>query len=113
MWCGASGNSIDNVDTQRFASLADYDQVRSLQGHHEGYRKEVGQQRLGTHPGVGDGGARLSLDQAVDVREESGRIVIEPIRGEAFDLGDLVADITDENRHDSVDFGAPVGREVW
>ena len=57
--------------------------------------------------------ARLSLDQAVDVREESGRIVIEPIRGEEFDLGDLVAGITDENRHDPVDFGVPVGREVW
>jgi len=36
--------------------------------------------------------ARLSLDQVLDVREESGRIVIEPIRKEAFDLGDLVAD---------------------
>ena len=30
--------------------------------------------------------AYLSLDQAVDVREEAGRIVIEPIREEAFDI---------------------------
>lgn len=57
--------------------------------------------------------ARLSLDQAVDVREEVGRIVIEPVREEEFHLADLVAGITDENRHDPVDFGAPVGREVW
>ena len=57
--------------------------------------------------------ACLSLDQAVDVREEAGRIVIEPIRDEAFDIGDLVAGITDANRHEPVDFGAPVGREVW
>lgn len=57
--------------------------------------------------------ADLSLDQAVDVREEGGRIVIEPIREETFDLDDLVAGITDENRHDAVDTGPPRGREFW
>jgi antitoxin MazE len=57
--------------------------------------------------------AAISLDQAVDVREEAGRIVIEPIRDETFDLDDLVAGITDENRHDAVETGAPRGRECW
>jgi antitoxin MazE len=57
--------------------------------------------------------AALSLGQAVDVREESGRIVIEPIREESFDLDDVVAGITDENRHDPVDTSAPRGRELW
>jgi antitoxin MazE len=57
--------------------------------------------------------AALSLDQAVDVREEAGRIVIEPIGDEEFDLDDLVAGITDDNRHDAVDTGAPRGREFW
>jgi antitoxin MazE len=57
--------------------------------------------------------AALSLDQAVDVREESGRIVIEPIREETFDIDDLVAGITDENRHDAVETGPAVGRESW
>jgi antitoxin MazE len=57
--------------------------------------------------------AALSLDQAVDVREEAGRIVIEPIREEAFDLNDLVAGITDDNRHESVDSGPRTGREFW
>ena len=56
--------------------------------------------------------AALSLDQAVDVRVEAGRIVIEPIRKTAFDIDDLGAGITDENRHATVDFGAPVGGEV-
>jgi mRNA interferase MazF len=54
--------------------------------------------------------AALSLDQAVDVREEAGRIVIEPIREETFDIDDLVAGITDENRHDPVDTGPSIGR---
>ena len=57
--------------------------------------------------------ATLSLDQAVDVREEGGRIVIEPICEETFDLDDLVAAITKENRHDPVDTGPSVGREFW
>jgi antitoxin MazE len=49
--------------------------------------------------------ASLSLDQAVDVREEADRIVIEPIRDETFDLDDLVAGITNENRHGAMDTG--------
>jgi len=57
--------------------------------------------------------ARLRLDQAVDVREEEGRIVIEPIRETTFDLAALVAGITDENRHEAIEMGPPVGQEVW
>lgn len=57
--------------------------------------------------------ARISLDQPVEVREEEGRIVIEPIREARYDLAALVDGITDDNRHDSADFGAPRGREAW
>lgn len=57
--------------------------------------------------------AHLSVDQAVEIREEDGRIVIEPVREDVFDLAALVDGITDTNRHDPVDFGAPVGREAW
>ena len=57
--------------------------------------------------------ARLQLDQPVEVREEAGRIVIEPIREELYDLAILVAGISDDNRHEPVEMGPPVGREVW
>ena len=57
--------------------------------------------------------AALSLDQAVDVREEAGRIVIEPIVEDAFDIDNLVGGITDENRHDAVETGVPRGHEFW
>ena len=57
--------------------------------------------------------ARISLDQSVEVREEEGRIVIEPVREARYDLAALVDGITDDNRHDSADFGAPRGREAW
>ena len=57
--------------------------------------------------------ARLSLDQPVEVREEEGRIIIEPVQPDRYDLASLVEAITDDNRHDSAEFGAPRGREAW
>ena len=55
--------------------------------------------------------ARLSVDQPVDIREEAGRVIIEPVREPAFNLADLLSAVTDENIHDEIDFGAPVGKE--
>ena len=57
--------------------------------------------------------AQVHLDQPVDVPQEGGRIVIEPLRPNRYDLDRLVAGITDENRHDPVDMGKSVGGEVW
>ncbi len=57
--------------------------------------------------------ARLQLDEPVDVREEAGRIVIEPIKDVVYDIDALVAGITDENRHAMIETGPPVGKEVW
>lgn len=55
---------------------------------------------------------RLELGHVVDLREEGGRIVIEPMRAEKkCDLKGLLAGITPENLHTEVDFGAPVGKE--
>jgi antitoxin MazE len=56
--------------------------------------------------------ARLDLDETVDVREESGRIVIEPTQRKEYDLAELVKRITRENLHDEADFGRPVGKEA-
>ena len=56
--------------------------------------------------------AHLDLDEAVDVREESGRIVIEPALRKEYDLAELVKQITVENLHDEADFGRPVGKEA-
>ncbi len=56
--------------------------------------------------------AHLDLDEAVDVREESGRIVIEPAQRKEYDLAELVKQITVENLHDEAEFGRPVGKEA-
>jgi antitoxin MazE len=55
--------------------------------------------------------ARLRVDEAVDVREQGGQIVIKPIRPGKVELSRLLAGITSENLHSGVDFGNPVGRE--
>jgi antitoxin MazE len=57
--------------------------------------------------------ARLNLDEPVDVREESGLIVIQPLRRTEYHLTELVKGITRSNLHDEIDFNGPVGKEVW
>ena len=57
--------------------------------------------------------ACVRLDQPVDIREEHGRIVIEPIQPARYDLDMLVAAITDDNRHEPDPPDPPVGGEVW
>ncbi len=55
--------------------------------------------------------ARLHLDDTVDVREENGCIIVEPLR-QIFDLEEMVAAITAENVHAAADFGPAAGREL-
>jgi antitoxin MazE len=64
-------------------------------------------------PGALMAAAHLQLDQAVDLREEDGRLVIEPIRPAPYDLAGLLAGVTDENLHDAADMGPPIGAEIW
>jgi antitoxin MazE len=57
--------------------------------------------------------AGLEIDQPVEIRQEAGRIIIEPVRKLRFELDDLLAGIRPDNLHDPIDTGLPVGREVW
>ncbi len=54
----------------------------------------------------------LKIDQAVDVHEEGGRVVIEPVTTKEYDLAALLGAITPENIHEEVDFGTAVGQEL-
>jgi antitoxin MazE len=55
----------------------------------------------------------LTIDEEVDIREEAGRIIIEPVREKSYRLDDLLNGITARNRHEAVDFGSAQGKEVW
>lgn len=56
--------------------------------------------------------AKLRLEDSVDVREESGRMIIEPASRKDCDLSELLKKITPENLHKELDLGKPVGKEA-
>lgn len=55
----------------------------------------------------------LGLNKVADVYEESGRIIIEAVRSNEYDLSQLLANITTENLHAEVDFGPALGKETF
>ena len=57
--------------------------------------------------------AALRLDQEVEVREEEGRVVIEPVSGPSYSLDALLDRMAPETFPDDIDFGEPVGKEAW
>ena len=57
--------------------------------------------------------AHVNLDKTVEVREERGRIIIEPVRCKQYKLDELLGGITGKNQHKPIDTGAPAGKEVW
>lgn len=56
--------------------------------------------------------AGYQLEQKVDLLVSRGRIIIQPSEHVGYDLDALISGINDENAHDEVSFGAPVGREA-
>jgi len=80
---------------------------------YEGRGQEMGEQCSVRIPAAVLKATNLCLDEPVDVREESGRIVIEPARRKEYDIAELVKGITRGNLHEEVNFGAPVGKEAW
>jgi len=56
--------------------------------------------------------SHMAEGTVVDVSVRAGELVVAVVRHE-YTLAELVAGITDENRHEEVDFGASVGNEAW
>lgn len=57
--------------------------------------------------------AALRVDQEVEVREEEGRVIIEPVAAPTYDLDALLDAMTPDTFPEDVDFGPPVGEEAW
>ena len=59
--------------------------------------------------------ARIEVGDEVDVTVDGERLILEPsrrIRGK-YRLEDLVARLPEDYQPEEVDWGPPVGREVW
>lgn len=58
--------------------------------------------------------AGLSTESPVELTLVEGKLVIEPvIEIEVPTLEELLAQVTPENRHEEIDWGPAVGKEVW
>lgn len=57
--------------------------------------------------------AALRIGQKVNVRVDSGPIIIEPMTAVVYDLDTLLATMSRDSISGEVDFGAPAGQEVW
>lgn len=55
----------------------------------------------------------LDANAVVDLTVVDGQLIIRPIEAPVFELDDLLAQITDDNRHGEVDAGGAVGNEIW
>ena len=49
----------------------------------------------------------------VELSVDEGRLVVEPVAVASYALEELLAGITEGNRHDGVELGPAVGNEVW
>lgn len=57
--------------------------------------------------------AGVDAGSTVDISVRDGALVARPLRPRMYDLRALVEMIDDENIHEIVETGPPVGREVW
>ncbi len=57
--------------------------------------------------------AGLELGQEVKLAVVNGQLRIIPVQEFYYELEELVAGITPENRHEEWDIGPPVGKEIW
>jgi antitoxin MazE len=55
----------------------------------------------------------IKQGSVVDLSLDNGRMIVEPTKEQEYSLTDLLALVTKKNLHSEVDFGAPVGKEVW
>ena len=56
---------------------------------------------------------QITADTAVELSIEGGKLVISPVERPEYLLEELLAQITPENIQCEVDWGVPVGQEVW
>ncbi len=61
----------------------------------------------------------LDLNSEVEITVDEGRIIIKPCppkgvrKYSKYTFEELASQITDENIHEAVDWGPPVGKEIW
>lgn len=57
--------------------------------------------------------ANFSAQQPINILLSKGRIILEPVNLPEFDLDEMLAQIRPEHLHGEIDFGRPVGKEIF
>ncbi len=57
--------------------------------------------------------ANLRQDELVELSIDRERIVITPVVEKEYSLDELLEGVTESNIHREIDFGEPVGKEIW
>ena len=57
--------------------------------------------------------ARVKKGTPVRLTLEKGRMVVAPLRREEISLKKLLTRVTRKNIHSEMDWGTPVGNEIW
>ncbi|HEX9108682.1 MAG TPA: AbrB/MazE/SpoVT family DNA-binding domain-containing protein [Longimicrobiales bacterium] len=57
--------------------------------------------------------ARLAEGTEVDMSVTGAGLVVRPVARHRYSLDELLAGVTDDNIHAEVDWGRPVGKEIW
>jgi antitoxin MazE len=55
----------------------------------------------------------LQENGEVEIKVEDNKLILSPVKKTKYQLKDLLSQITPENRQEEIDFGKPVGKEVW
>ena len=55
----------------------------------------------------------LEEGSSVEIIEESGGLKVRAVKEMKYSLSELLAGVTDENRHEEVETGSSVGKESW
>jgi antitoxin MazE len=57
--------------------------------------------------------AGLEASTPIDLSVVDGKLTIQPVSEHTFSLEELLAGVTEENRHAEVETGLAVGNEAW
>lgn len=57
--------------------------------------------------------AGIKMNQIVQISQKDNGIFIEPVKVQKASLAELLSKVTEANSHKLIEFGAPVGKEIW
>lgn len=55
----------------------------------------------------------LRENEDIEIRVEDNAIILSAISNHKYQLDELLSQITPENQQELIDFGKPIGKEIW